>query len=111
MSDKVEATDEDRDKNIKKDLREMGKRYDAVNSQLGSLKTRMDRMRMDQTESSCVILARLDAILRNSTSQEKPVTDRTQGTELVFRNHNGTNGNQHRYHYPGMRRVEHCGGG
>ena len=37
MSDKVEATDEDRDKIIQKDMQEMKKRYDAVNSQLGSL--------------------------------------------------------------------------
>ena len=32
MSDKVEATDGERDKNIKKDLQEMKQRYDAVNS-------------------------------------------------------------------------------
>ena len=75
MSDKVEATDEDRDKNIKKDMQEMKKRYDAVNSQLGSLETRMDTMRRDQAESPCAIQEKLDAILRNSTSQEMPVTD------------------------------------
>ena len=37
MSDKVEATDREQDKNIKKDMQEIKKRYDAVNSQLGSL--------------------------------------------------------------------------
>ena len=34
MSNKVEATDGERDKNIKKDMQEMKQRYDAVNSQL-----------------------------------------------------------------------------
>ena len=84
MSDKVEATDGERDKNIKKDIQEMKQRYDAVNSQLGSLETRMDTMRRDQAESSCTIEAKLDAILRNSTSQDKPATDRTQGNRADF---------------------------
>ena len=66
MSDKVNATDEEREKNIKKDLQQMKQRYDAVNSQLGSLETRMDAMSRDQAESSCAIQAKLDAILRNS---------------------------------------------
>ena len=46
-SEKVEATDGERDKNIKKDMQEMKQRYDAVNSQLGSLETRMDTTRWD----------------------------------------------------------------
>ena len=65
-------------------MQEMKKRYDAVNSQLGSLETRMDSMRRDQAEKSCAIQAKLDAILRNSTSQDKPVTDRTQSTRVDF---------------------------
>ena len=84
MSDKVEATDGERDKNIKKDLQVMKQRYDAVNSQMGCLETRMDTRRRDQAESSCAIQAKLDAILRNSTSQDKPVTDRTQGNRVDF---------------------------
>ena len=48
MSDKVDATDGEREKNIKKDLQEMKQQYDAVNSQLGSLETRMDTMSRDQ---------------------------------------------------------------
>ena len=84
MSDKVEATDGERDKNIKKDLQEMKQRYDAVNIQLGSLETRLNTRRMDQAESSCAIQAKLDAILRNSTSQDKPVADRTQGNSVDF---------------------------
>ena len=84
MSDKVEATDGERDKNIKKDVQEMKQRYDAVNSQLGSLETRMDTMRRDQAEITCAIQATLDAILRNSTSQDRPVTDRTQGSRVDF---------------------------
>ena len=84
MSDKVEATDGERDKNIKKEIQEMKQRYDAVNSQLGSLETRMDTMRRVQAESSCAIQAKLDAILRNSTSQERPAKDRTQGNRVDF---------------------------
>ena len=44
----------------------------------------MDTMSRDQAESSCAIQAKLDAILRNSTSQDKPVTDRTQGNRVDF---------------------------
>ena len=83
-SDKVEATDKEREKNIKKDMQEMKQRYDTVNSKLGSLETRMDTMSRDQAESSCSIQAKLDAILRNSTSQDKPVKDRTQGNRVDF---------------------------
>ena len=68
MSDKVEATDKERDKNIKKDMREMKQRYDNGNSKLGSLETRIDTMSRDQSESSCAIHSKLYAILRNSTS-------------------------------------------
>ena len=44
----------------------MKQRYDDVNSQLGSLETRMDTMSRDQAENSCAIQAKLDAILRKS---------------------------------------------
>ena len=81
MSDKVEATDKDREGNINKDMQAMRQRYDAVNRQLGSLETRMSR---DQAESSCAIQAKLDAILRNSTSHDRPVTDRTQSNRVDF---------------------------
>ena len=84
MSDKVDATDGERGKNIKKDMQEMKQRYDAVNSQLGSLETRMDTMSRDQADSSCAIQAKLDAILRNSTSQERPAAERTQGNRVDF---------------------------
>ena len=84
MSDKVDTTDGERDKNIKKDMQEMKQRYDAVNSQLGSLETRRDRMSRDQAESSCAIQAKLDAILRNSTSQDSPAAERTQGNRVDF---------------------------
>ena len=59
MSDKVETTDEERDKNIRKDMREMKQRYDAVNSQLGSLETRVDTMSREQAESSSAIQTKL----------------------------------------------------
>ena len=85
MSDKVvEATDKDREENINKDMQAMKQRYDTVNSKLGSLETRMDTMSKDQAESSCAIQAKLDATLRNSTSQDRPVTDRTQGNRIDF---------------------------
>ena len=84
MSDKVEATDKEREKNIKKDMQEIKQRYDTVNSKLGSLETRMNTMSRDQAESSCAIQAKLDAILKNSLSQDKPVTDRTQGNRVDF---------------------------
>ena len=84
MSDQVDATDEEREKNIKKDLQVMKQRYDAFNSQLGSLETRMDTMIRDQAESSCAIQAKLDAILRNSTSQDRTTADRTQSNRVDF---------------------------
>ena len=62
----------------------MKQRYDTVNTKLGSLEKRLDTMSRDQAESSCAIQAKLDAILRNSTSQDKPVTDRTQGNRVDF---------------------------
>ena len=84
MTDKVEATNEERDRNIKKDMQQLKNRYDDVNSQLGSLEKRMDTMSKNQAESSCAIQAKLDAILRNSTSQERPAADRTQDTRVDF---------------------------
>ena len=84
MSDKVEATNEEQDKNIKKDMQQLKNRYDDANSQLGSLEKRMDTMSNNQAESSCAIQAKLDAILRSSTSQERPAADRTQGTRVDF---------------------------
>ena len=44
----------------------------------------MDTMSRDQVENSCAIQAKLDAILRNSVSQDKPVTDRAQGNRVDF---------------------------
>ena len=50
MSDKVENTDKERGKHIKKDMKEMKKRYDTVNEKLWNLETRMDTMSKDQAE-------------------------------------------------------------
>ena len=44
----------------------------------------MDTMSRDQAESSCAILAKLDAILRNCTSQDRPAVNRTQGNRVEF---------------------------
>ena len=62
----------------------MKKQYKTVNSKLWSLETRIDTMSRDQAESSCAIQSKLDALLRNSTSQDKLVTDRTQGNRVDF---------------------------
>ena len=96
MSDKVEATDKHRDKNIKKDIQEMKQRYDNVNSKLGSLETRMVTMSRDQADSSCALQSKLDAILRNSITQDNLVTNRTQGNRVDFVEPQ-TNVSQHRY--------------
>ena len=84
MSDKVEATDKEREKNIKKDMQEMKQRYDNVNSKLGGLEMRIVTKSRDHNKSSCAIQSKLNAILRNSTSQDKLVTDRTQGNRVDF---------------------------
>ena len=84
MSDKIEATNEEREKSIRKDMQQLKNRYDDVNSQLGSLEKRMDTMNRNQAESLCAIQAKLDALLRNSTSQERSAADRTQGTRVDF---------------------------
>ena len=103
MSDKIEATDKERERererNIKKDMQEMKQRYDTMNSKLGSLETRIDTMSRDQAESSYAIHFKLDAILRNSTSQDK------LATESISWNHNATSGSPHRYLYPVVQRA------
>ena len=68
MSDKVEATDKDQEKHIKKVMQEMKQRYDTVNEKLWNLKTWMDTMSKDQAESSCAIQSKRDALLRNSVT-------------------------------------------
>ena len=105
MSDKVEATNKEREKNIKKDMQEMKPRYDMVNNKLWALETRIDTMSKDQAESSRAIQSKLDALLRNSTAQDKLGTDRTQGNRVDFveRQRNGTSGSPHRY--PGVQRA------
>ena len=41
-------------------------------------------MNRDQAESSCATQSKLDALLRNSTAQDKLVADRPQGTRVDF---------------------------
>ena len=84
MSDKVEATDNEREKNIKKDMQGMKQRYDTVNNKLWSLETRIDTMSKGQAEKSRTIQSKLDALLRNSAAQDKLATDRTQGNRVNF---------------------------
>ena len=84
MSDKVEATDKERKPHIKKDMKEMKQWYDTVNEKLWNLETRLETMSNDQAESSSAIQSKLDALLRNSTAQDKLVADRPQGTRVDF---------------------------
>ena len=84
MSDKVEATDKEQEKHIKKDMQEMKQRYDTVNEKLWNLETRMDTMSKDQAESSCAIQSKLEVLLRKSIAQEKLVADKPQGTRFDF---------------------------
>ena len=87
MAEKVETTDNEREKRIKNDMEEMKKRFETVNDKLWNLETRMDTMSQDQSESFCVIQPNLDALLRNSIAQEKTIPDKTEriiGTRVDF---------------------------
>ena len=55
-----------------------------MNKKLGNLETRIDTMSKDQAENSCAIQCKLDALLRNSTAQDKLVADKPQGTRVDF---------------------------
>ena len=69
MADNVDTTDKEREKHIKKNMEKMKKRYDTVNGKLSNLETRMDTLTRDQSENSCAIQSKLDALLRNCTAQ------------------------------------------
>ena len=79
MSDKVEATDKDREKNIKKDMQEMKQRYDTVNSKLGNLETRMDSMSRDQVQTRCH-LEKLDNTRQSGNKSSTRQQGRFRGT-------------------------------
>ena len=84
MSDKLEATDREREKRIKKDLEEKKKRYDTGIEKLRILETRMDTMGKDQAESSCAIQFKLNALLRKSIAQNKSVVEKPSGSRVDF---------------------------
>ena len=84
LSDKVEATDKEREKDIKNDMQEMKQPYDTVNNKLWGLETRIDTMSKDQGESSCAIQSKLEALLRSSTAQDKLATDKTARQQSRF---------------------------
>ena len=65
MVDKIETTDKEREKYIKRDMEEMRKRYDTVSDKLWSLETRMDTMSKEQAENSGAIQSKLDVVLIN----------------------------------------------
>ena len=84
MADKVETTDKEREKHIKKDMEEMKKTYDTVNEKLWNLRTRLDTMSKEPAESSAAIQSKLDSLLRNSTAQDKLADDEPLGTRVDF---------------------------
>ena len=84
MADKVETTDKEREKHIKKDMEEMKKTYDTVNEKLWNLRTRLDTMSKEPAESSAAIQSKLDSLLRNSTAQDKLADDKPLGTRVDF---------------------------
>ena len=55
MANKVETTDKEPEKNVKKDMEEVKKRYDTVNEKFWNLEPRMGTMSKDRAESSCAI--------------------------------------------------------
>ena len=55
IAEKIEQTDKERGKLIKKKLEEVRKRFESINGKLWSLETRIDTINSDQAESSCAI--------------------------------------------------------
>ena len=87
MTERVETTDKEREKNIRKDKDEMRRGYVTVNENLWNLETRMDTMSGDQAESSCAIQFKLDGLLRNSITQVKTASENLEkqpGTKVDF---------------------------
>ena len=87
MTERVETTDKEREKNITKDRDEMKRGYETVNEKLWNLETRIDTMSGDQAESSCAIQFKLDALLRNSITQLKTASEKLEkqpGTKVDF---------------------------
>ena len=62
----------------------MKQRYDTVNNKLWRPERSLGTKSKDQAESSCAIKSKLDALLRNSTAQDKLVADRMQGNIVDF---------------------------
>ena len=77
MAERVEKTDEEREKYIRKVMEEKKRRYETVNDKLSNLETRLDTMSRDQAKSSYAIQFKLDSLLRDSITQEKRITDNT----------------------------------
>ena len=87
MAEGVETTDKEREKYIKKDMEEMKRRNKTVNEKLWNLEKRIDTMRRYQAESACAIQSKLDALLRNSVTQGKTVSEKLEkqrGTRVDF---------------------------
>ena len=71
IAEKVEQNFKEREKLIKKDMKEMSKRYESVNCKFWCQQTRMDTSSGHQAESSRAMQSKMDALLRNSINQEK----------------------------------------
>ena len=77
MAERVETTDKEREKFIKKNMEEIKKWYKTVNDKLWSLEKGMDTISKNQAENSCAIQFKMDALLRYSINQDKGVPDKT----------------------------------
>ena len=85
MVEKVETTDKEREKHITKNMEEMKRVYENVETKLWnletklwSLETKMVTMSSEKAESSFATHSKLDAVLRNSIAQEKIIPDKTE---------------------------------
>ena len=68
-------------------MEEMKRHYETVSDKLWGPETRMDTMSGDQTENSCAIQPKLDALSRNTVNQDKAIPEKTAkrpGTRVGF---------------------------
>ena len=84
MAERIEQTDKEQKKFIKKDTEEIKKRYKTLTDKSWSLKTRMETMSRDRVESSGSIQSNLDALLRNSINQDEAFSENNR----IVRNRN-----------------------
>ena len=102
MADKIETTDKEREKHIKKGMEQKKKRYKTMSEKLWNLETRIDTTSKEQAERSGAIQSKLDVLLRNSKAQDKIVvpSGKPSGVRVDFVEPQRKKRNLH--HYPGL---------